>query len=607
MLRILLYLSAVLLSAARVDVALHSCLDMSVTNTDSDVSLSVSFNEQEGSGARLMPVLGFESYHDGRLSQRGSCSNVQQGTTASQISTSAQYIRAVTANGWERSVSNHVVTYSRTFGWSELQACLDYTSQPVLRYQAAGDAQFSGTFYIALVQLSRTDGSVVDFARYVQPHQFRLSPEGAVQSVSGMEFAFDLAWVGNTWTPSGDVLVQLESVVSPLGAATASFDPETVEIVAESGEPMTLMALSDCDATVVERLTECSQDWYLRTASLQGRYRLSAQLASSAGPGMLVTALIDLELQSGELHSEQHGVEGTLFRDEDMQVPYISTALNDSNVVDGDTVCVMLQDNSGSALTARAARLCTSSDMDLASQSGDADSGCNTPGATGVIEAMIFDNDKNDRSSTFSPVFKTLERASQQAFCFTAKKLSENNHIVEVEYYSEGSNGARAPTNGKRGLLSFEWDSKQRCPREMYVDCPRDCDWNHGQSSCQKNESYYGSGGVWLWAIFIFFLIICCIVAFAYTGWDDDHGYSHPAYNNYAYGHYSNNRSNYKSQNTTHQTQQQQHYQSHNTYNNYTQTYDDRDIVIDAGSSSEGLDANEIERMQQRRARDAQY
>jgi len=602
--RILLLLSAVLLAAARVDVVLHNCLDMSVTNTgDGGVTFSVSFNEQEGSGARLLPVLGFESYHDGRLSQRGSCSNVQQGTSAAQISTAAQYTQSVTANGWVRSVANHVVTYRRTFAWSDLQACLDYTSQPVLRYQAAGDAEFSGTFYIALVQLSRSDaGSVVDFARYVQPHQFRLSPEGTVRSVSGMNFEFDLAWVGNTWTPSGDVLVQLESIVSPLGAATASFDPDTVEVVAESGEPMTLMALSDCDTTVDERLSECSQDWYLHTASLEGRYRLSAQLASSAGPGMLVTALIDLELQSGELHTQQHGVEGTLFRDEDMTVPYISTALNDSNVVDGETVCVMLQDNSGSALTARAARMCTSSDMDLLSQSGSATSGCNTPGATGMIEAMIFDNDNNDKSSTFSPLFKTLERASQQAFCFTVKKLSENNHIVEVEYYSEGDSG-RAATNGKRGLLSFEWDNRQRCPREMYVDCPRDCDWNRGHGSCQKQESYYGSGSVWLWAIFIFFLIVVCIAAFGFTGYDDHHGYTHPAYA-HSYGHGGNYQSHNRSQRSTNTYQQQQHHNSHNTYNTY-QHFDDRDVVDVDGSAS--LDDNEVERMRQRRARDEQY
>jgi hypothetical protein len=604
MLRILLLLSAVLLAAARVDVVLHSCLDMSVKNKDAGVEFSVSFNEEQGSGARLLPVLGFESYHDGRLGQRGSCSNVREGTTAAQISSAAQYTQAVTANGWVRSVANHVVTYRRTFAWSELQACLDYTSQPVLGYQADGDAAFSGTLYIALVQLGRADdGSVVDFARYVQPHQFRLSSQGTVLSVSGMEFGFDLAWVGNTWTPSGDVLVQLESLVSPLGAASASFDPDTVEIVAESGEPMTLMVLSDCDAAVSERLGECSQDWYLRSASLEGRYRLSAQLASSAGPGMLVTAMLDLELQSGELHTEQRGVQGTLFRDEDMSVPYLSTALNDSSVVDGDTVCVMLQDNSGSALTARAARLCTSSDMDLRSQSGDANSGCNTPGATGVIEAMIFDNDKNDKSSTFAPLFKTLERASQQAFCFTVKKLSENNHIVEVEYYSEGGEGQRTAQNGARGLLSFEWDNRQRCPREMYVDCPRDCDWNRGHGSCQRRESHYSSGGVWLWAIFIFFLIVVCIAAFGFTGYDDHHGYTHPAYA-HSYGHGGDYQSHNRSHRSTNTYQQQQHHNSHNTYNTY-QHFDDRDVVDVDGSAS--LDDNDVERMRQRRAREQTY
>jgi hypothetical protein len=191
MFRVLL-LSSLLLAAARIDIALHSCLDVSVESLPEygKIRFSVDFDEQQCNGARLVPVLGFESYHDGRLEQRGSCSNIESGTTAASMQRSAsssQYVNAITSNGWERSrveepwASTHgVVTYSRVFDLDEFKNCLDYTHQPVLHYETA---ETSGTFYIALVQLSRSDGGgISDFARYIQPHRFRLSPGGNVIS-----------------------------------------------------------------------------------------------------------------------------------------------------------------------------------------------------------------------------------------------------------------------------------------------------------------------------------------------------------------------------------------------------------------------------------------
>jgi len=91
--------------------------------------------------------------------------------------------------------------------------------------------------------------------------------------------------------------------------------------------------------------------------------------------------------------------------------------------------------------------------------------------------------------------------------------------------------------------------------------------------------------------------------AFGFTGYDDHHGYTHPAYA-HSYGHGGNYQSHNRSQRSTNTYQQQQHHNSHNTYNTY-QHFDDRDVVDVDGSAS--LDDNEVERMRQRRARDEQY
>jgi hypothetical protein len=276
-----------------------------------------------------------------------------------------------------------------------------------------------------------------------------------------------------------------------------------------------------------------------------------------------------------------------IFRDEQMTLPYLASALNMSSVIDGDTVCMMLQDNSGNSVVARAARICTSLDRDLKSESGSILSGCNTPGATNVIEASIFDHDKNERSSTFNPVMKPTQRASQQAFCITAKKLSDRSHVLEVEYYSEdGEQGQQ----GKRSLLSFEWDDRKRCPRDMWVDCPSDCDWNRGHGSCQRRHSdaHFSSGGAWLWFIGIFLFICLIIAAFGCTGYDGDGSWYHPGT---WWG------SGYGSMN-----QPEQHQNSHNTYNvvhrggDTTQTYQNYE-----DNDSYEIDEWQLEEMLRRR------
>lgn len=554
MLRLWLFLSALLFAAAEIDVTVHSCFDMRVENVGDDVEFAVSLYENQG-GARLIPVLGFESYSDGRLEQRGSCSNLVAGTDAAAIERSAssgQFMSKVTQHQWSRSSSGELATYSRRFSLEELRGCADYTGHPVLHQ--TGDS-FAGTFYISLVQLSRSsDGTVSNFARYVQPHQFVLASDGRVRSVSGMEYMFEIDWIGTTWTPDNEVLVQLNSAVIPLGANTGRFDAASVELVAESGSPLRLMALSDCDQDIVN---ECHQTWYLHTASLAGSYRLGAQLVASNGPSMLVTAMVSIALEQEEKPAQQRGVEGLIFRDEEMKVPYLSTALDSSSVTEGDSVCVMLQNNEGQEITARAARICSSHDGDLESSSGSTLSGCNTPGATSVVEAVIFDNDRNERSSVFEPVFRSLERASQKAFCFTAKKLSENNHVLEIEYYTEDSETA----GGQRGLLSFEWDDRRRCPREMYVDCPSDCSYSRSYGGCQKYNSHYGWGGVTFWWILIILVVVCIGIAACCTGYDG--GWYHPAVYGAGYGYGSDDNTAVYSQQT------QTHQNAHNTHNTY--------------------------------------
>ena len=554
MLRLLLFLSALLLSAANIDVTVHSCFDMRVENNGDNVEFSVSLYENQG-GARLIPVLGFESYSDGRIEQRGSCSNLAAGTDAAVLERSAssgQFMSKVTQHQWSRSSNGELATYSRRFSLEELRGCTDYTGNPVLHQN--GDA-FAGTFYISLVQLSRSsDGALSNFARYVQPHQFVLASDGRVRSVSGMEYGFEIDWIGTTWTPDNEVLVQLNSAVIPFGQNTGHFDAASVELVAESGSPLRLMTLSDCDQDIVN---ECHQTWYLHTAGLAGTYRLGAQLVASNGPSMLVTAMVTIALEQEEKPAQQRGVEGMIFRDDEMKVPYLSTALDSSSVTDGDRVCVMLQNNEGQEITARAARMCTSHDGDLESSSGSTLSGCNTPGATSVVEAVIFDNDRNRRSSEFEPVFRTLERASQKAFCFTAKKLSENNHVLEIEYYTEGDETQNA--GGQRGLLSFEWDEPRRCPREMYVDCSSDCSYSRSYGGCQKQSSHYGWGGITFWWILIILVIIGIGIAACCTGYDG--GWYHPAVYGAGYG---------SDDDTTVFSQQTQtHQNAHNTHNTF--------------------------------------
>lgn len=591
MLRHLLVFALLLLAAAEINLEVHTCLDMQVTNTESgDIQFSVSFAKQQF-GVELVPVLGFEAYNDALLEQRGSCGNIARGTTADRLAEALanNEISVVAQNGWVRSLQDDVVTFRLTKTLEELGECHDYFHEPVVYSR-------SGTFYIALVQITEDDGDLLDYARYVQPHEFRLDADGNVVHVTGMQFQFDIEWVGNFWNPTGEVLVQLESRVVPLGTREGHFSQ--AEVITESGEPLALTTITGCDPDVTNA---CVQSWYLRGGGEQGTYRLGAQLSEESGPSLLMTAIMQLDLQHGEVHPDQSGVEAMIFRDEDLTLPYVASALNAENLIDGATVCMMLQDSSGNDVSARAARICTSMDMDLTASSGSTSGGCNTPDATNVIQANIFDKDSDEESTTFNPIIRRLQSASQQAFCFTAKKLSNRSHVLEVEYYgaslSARQNGKRDlrwsewdGQKGERKLLSFEWDDRKRCPRDMWIDCPSDCDWNRGHSSCQKKHSQtdddFGAGWIVFWVFFVICLIIICIAAFCGTGYDD--GWYHPSWGGWGQdgtnNHNSNNTYNVHHGNTTTQTYQKAKYQKGDNAYSYNdgRTYRNRQEGDDA-------------------------
>jgi len=512
------------LALARVDITVPMCYSMSVERNGEHWRFAATFDLTDNAGSEsLVPVLGFTPYVDGRLGSRDACSNVHAGTSAQNLAealrvSSASYEGLVAQNGWSKTRdAGGLTTMSLEITPEALDECL-LSSQ-------------EGMFYISLVRLSYSaDEGYSDYSVYTQPHHFDLT--GEVHTVAPMRWMFGLAWVSNTWTAEGNAVMTFVSNLSSPNESGLEAHIESAEFVSASSEGLTLVAISECDAAVSQY---CAQQWlFMSTGAPTGSYRLEAHVQERVfGPSTTFSVLMDLDVAPNEQRSGS--VEVQAFVDEAMQLPYLAAALNGSVLRDGETVCLLLQDNDGHAIRARAARMCTSASGTLHSESGAADSGCNTPGLDDIIEAIIFDTDERYVSREMKPAIQQLESVAHQAFCFSALKLSENNHVVEIEYEEPSEPGVFG-----RQLQSFGYDN-ENCHHQMYIECQSEYHWDGGCGCCQqsyKHTTHYDNSE-WVWLGFILFLIVvgiaACLTSSDCFHWDGSSSGTHHHANDWDY------------------------------------------------------------------------
>jgi hypothetical protein len=497
---LLLFVALVFGASNLVVVEVHSCLDASLTLTEPQQLLRFEVTLPRAVTRNRVPVFDFVPYSDGTLALRSSCGNLPAELSLAELLSaaseqSAAYAALLTQHGWKLSITEEQFHFSVELSREQLVQCSGPDGAPVISTSSA-DGALLGVLYVGLAEISLEIG---DQVRFLQPHPFSYTGEGEV-SLAGMRYDLELEWAGATWTPNGDLFIELRSTLSTADS-DAVLQPHVVAINAVDNS-LSSVGQTTCEESM---LPSCVQSSYFRTNSNRGVVRLLVQLSEI---GTLFSALLHYEIEqttdSGDIVSQ-------LFSDTAFQQPYIVNALDteSNHFHDGDTACFLLQDSRGQRIEARAARICSSSSGLLRTASdGATDGGCNTPGLSDIVESVLFDQDRS-QERTDVRIFE-LTQINQQAFCFTVQKLSENNHILEVQYYQDQQ-------QGKRGLLSFEWDSHSH--DDMWVDCPDHCEWVHEERRCSPHREHHEDGWLWPWLIIAGAVaLLCCAGIWCYNG-----------------------------------------------------------------------------------------
>jgi len=469
--------------------------------------------------------------------------------------------------------SEHVFTFTQRVSDSSVSLTTripisSVVSCPGVELAANTDmGDISGQFHMSIVKMERDTESLVIMSSVW--HNFLLDQDNLVSRVADMPWALSMQWVRAFETTDSQLHMEFQSTLHSDQYLLRLRDPVIIDTNGDLEEAdLTITELTDCDKTTATGfLGTCEQTWFLRVndypGDIQGSIKLTANLEDriSSGTDDVEYIPISLEVFYNYEYLESPEVDSMMFRDgSDMSIPYASFSLESGNLVDGDYVTIMFTGTN----QLRSARICTSDSTNLLSDLDCEDCGCDTQGIDDLIVETIFDIDENYNGTAndmFSPV-----NINSNLLGFTIRKLSEKQHVIEIDYYSSNAKEKRFWGNDdmededgddgqlrKRGHIS-SWDSTSNDSNghhghhrhDAFVDCSHGRNFHHNNHRCQFPRSAWWWVGVF---IFIIFICLCC------AGWLYWGSYSDGSY---GYGYGGSGYTHAHKTTTTHQTQQGQ-------------------------------------------------
>jgi hypothetical protein len=490
------------------------------------------------------------------------------------------------ANNWTASLhdawsARPYTRFTRIFSLEELIACGG--AAPVMR----GDhLVYEGTLYAAAVYVEhceRLDAGECDASddetsvvRFQQPYHFEIdfASNGTLSiELLAKRTHFSIEWIKNTWLPSGDIVVELETCIDRVGVvntttwltavrADGSIDDDEP---ADGASLLQVLDYSDCLASHPHR---CCQRVYLGSQNTNGtvsdfsgdRY-LTFDVEDSDGTRHgSVHAYLELDIKHGPNSTHIDATaEATarIFRDRSLSEPYAFDSQRHSTFIDCEEACVLVEVPCppGAAAVVDAAELCTGDTADPLpyDPAHPQTTGCNTRDI-GLRVYDLFDRDRNFSSPQFDVSFPASAHAWQYVFCFRVHALSCRAQTLQLHYRLALANGtAMAPRtvdalSTSRQTLSLALDAPKkrsmgamrlgasvhattsaldtdadRLDSRLRVVCPPSQRFDEVSHACVASwwgGSWHGDDDAWFgvarsWWIWGFVVVACAVIACA--------------------------------------------------------------------------------------------
>jgi hypothetical protein len=288
-----------------------------------------------------------------------------------------------------------------------------------------------------------------------------------------------------SWSPGGVMLLELGYSSEFYAITNASL---------ESARNLELLAL-----TITANNSQQNYEQRLHFLSESGAMRENDLVWLTLENGQELLFTVQLALEDGELMPDRHGVEMLTFKDAELTQPYIASVLGGESLAEGQRVCVVLQDTTGSQVSAGSARLCSSYSSDLSLETA-----CSSSSAEDLVSLEIFNRAADYVNDRLDPELRDSASRSQAVFCFSPIKLSERVHILEVDLASH------------LGLLqrrSFEWHGNHS--DGMWFHCAYGYHWDAYFYQCRPS-GFWNSTILW-GAVALVFVVFVCGAMLYYT------------------------------------------------------------------------------------------
>jgi len=511
-----------------------------------------------------IPLISFHPW-DGycTLDNRGTCSNVADGVitdaggycdvfSTTDINFDDQAELYFESGGWLAYLhtENSTVTLRRSFNLTDLILCEDDTNNLVIDTEVIGDTTiYSGTVYITLVDLDDdncTSPETCDIALFSQPYSFEISI--TVDDIIGVEvftseLDFHFVRIYDEWLPSGDVVVQIQSLIKHIEQAFPG-DQSTrlvdvfIDVGEETGIPMEVLTFTaDCTEDNTDSDEYCEQYWAIGTDGVgpnifdfSGIKPLIFTVEVNGINRQIIRVDLHLDLSRGDNPinniEEEVYTEITLWRDRDLTIPYDSGSEVNNTFIDCELVCVLVeficQDSEQSAfnipIDLLSATICGSDSGDMIPPlTGQYDiTGCNTP-FPDTIAYVLFDMQFEFINDVFNvEILEHLDLPeSQMAFCYETVTFNdpEFNQLILIDIGLDFPGGGDPPIiarnskkslspSAKKTLQDQRTNERIKVSRNAYISDPykgvhypgtRDTQYErHGFFS---NYDHYGGGG----------------------------------------------------------------------------------------------------------------
>ena len=295
-----------------------------------------------------------------------------------------------------------------------------------------------------------------------------------------------------SWSPGGVMLLELSYSSEFYAIVNASL---------ESSRSLELLGL-----TITANNSQQDYEQRLHFLSEAGAMRENDLVWLTLENGQELLFTVQLALEDGELMPDRHGVEMMTFKDAALTQPYIASVLGGESLAEGQQVCVVLQDTTGSQVSAGSARICSSYASDLSLETA-----CSSSAAADLVSLEIFNRAADYVNDRLSPEIRDSASRSQAVFCFSPIKLSERVHILEVDLESH------------LGLLqrrSFEWHGNHS--DGMWFHCAYGYHWDAYFYQCRPS-GFWNSTILWGAVAVVFVVFVCGAMLFYTEGtlWPD--------------------------------------------------------------------------------------